>query len=107
MGGYDDINYLDQVEVLDLENGSCDPDMAPLPYPRRFSLGLATTGGVRAPLDCGGVGDPDERQCYVYDERSDTWNADGGGDMVYQRGQGSASVELSSGAYWITGGPAV
>ncbi len=102
MGGYSEEDYMDNVEVLDLEDSSsCDRELAPLPYAIRRSLGLTTSDGG-APMNCGGLSDGDPRQCYGYDAASDTWVE--AAQMAHGRDQGGSSIELSDGTYWVAGG---
>ena len=94
MGGYSEEDYMDNVEVLDLEDSSsCDRELAP--------LGLTTSDGG-APMNCGGLSDGDPRQCYGYDAASDTWVE--AAQMAHGRDQGGSSIELSDGTYWVAGG---
>ncbi len=95
IGGYDGEDYLDVVEVVDLDdpNKTCQlvesyPEVTEL-----LTVGLVD-GVVKA---CGGMSS--ERDCYDYDPSSNTWNSSPG--LLFQKRYASSS--LIDGIWLVSG----
>ena len=101
-GGTDGFPF-DSVEALKLSafgpDFSC-PGLSDMPEDAYDMQGLSDDAG--RPMFCGGFGnDYGGRACFVYNADADQWVA--GPKMTQDRDQ-SATVKLTDGRYWVTGG---